>query len=218
MKIKWYGHASFLMTSEQGVKIITDPYEPGGFDGAITYGKITDTPDIVLISHDHGDHNYIGGIPEGHQVINKSGTHHYHNIEFSGISTYHDTSQGKERGNNIIFIFSLDGIRVCHLGDLGHFLSKQELTKIGPVDLLLTPVGGTYTIDPTVATQVVSDLNPKITIPMHYKTQKCAFPLNEVDDFMVGKERVKRLKESEVEIKKDNLPPAMEIIVLSHAL
>jgi len=218
MKVKWYGHSSFLITSEQGLKIITDPYEPGGFGGAITYGKIIDTPDIVLISHDHGDHNFIEGIPGSPAVIRKPGTQNIKGIEFLGIPTYHDTSQGKERGKNIVFLFRIAGIKICHLGDLGHQLSREDIEKMGSIDLLLIPIGGTYTINPQVATQIVQGIKPKIAIPMHFKTQKCGFPLNEVKDFTKGKKKFRILGENEMEIKKGNLPSETEIIVMDHAL
>ncbi len=218
MKIRWYGHASFLIIASDGTKIITDPYEPGGYGGAISYGKIPDAPEMVLVSHQHEDHNYVKGVPGKPEIISDKGEREAKGIKFKGIPSYHDASRGKERGENIIFCFTLDGMRICHLGDLGHRLGKEEMTQIGEVDLLLIPVGGTYTLDPKGATEVWEDLKPKITIPMHFKTPKCGFPLAPVEEFLKGKDRVRQLGESEVEIKKEKLPSLPEIIVLSHAL
>jgi L-ascorbate metabolism protein UlaG (beta-lactamase superfamily) len=218
MKVKWYGHAAFLITSDQGIKIITDPYEPGAFGGGIAYGPIPDQADIVLVSHDHADHNYIQGIKGKPQVVKGTGSHKARNLEFKGIATYHDGRKGSERGQNTIFCFSVDGVKVCHLGDLGHVLSDAEAKQIGPVDLLLMPVGGVYTIDPAQATQTAQKLTPNIVIPMHYKTPHCGFPLAQVEDFTSGKAGVKTVKGSEVEIKKEKLPQALEIIVLHPAL
>ena len=218
MKIKWYGHASFLLTSDQGTKIITDPYEPGGFGGAIAYGPIPDEADIVLVSHDHADHNYVQGLRGNPQVIKGNGSHKAKNIEFKGIAAFHDGRKGSERGGNTIFCFTLDGVNICHLGDLGHVLSKQEAGQIGPVDALLMPVGGVYTIDPAQATQTAQEINPKIIIPMHFKTPHCGFPLAKAEDFTSGKAGVRTIKGSEVEIKKEKLPQATEIIVLQPAL
>ena len=218
MKIKWYGHASFLLTSDQGTKIITDPYEPGGFGGAIAYGPIPDEADIVLVSHDHADHNYVQGLRGKPQVIKGNGSHKAKNIEFKGIAAFHDGRKGSERGGNTIFCFTLDGVNICHLGDLGHVLSKQEAGQIGPVDALLMPVGGVYTIDPAQATQTAQEINPKIIIPMHFKTPHCGFPLAKAEDFTSGKAGVRTIKGSEVEIKKEKLPQATEIIVLQPAL
>jgi len=218
MKIKWYGHASFLLTSDQGTKIITDPYEPGGFGGAIAYGPIPDEADIVLVSHDHADHNYVQGLRGKPQVIKGNRSHKAKGMEFKGISAFHDGRKGSERGPNTIFCFSLDGVNLCHLGDLGHVLSEQEARQIGSVDVLLMPVGGVYTIDPTQAAQTAQAINPKIIIPMHFKTPHCGFPLANAEDFTSGKAGVRTIKGSEVEIKKEKLPQATEIIVLQPAL
>ena len=218
MKVKWYGHAAFLITSDQGMKIITDPYEPGAFGGAIAYGPIPDQADIVLISHDHADHNHVQGLKGKPQVIKGVGSHKVKNLEFKGFAAYHDGRKGSERGQNTIFCFSLDGVKICHLGDLGYVLSDSEAKQIGPVDLLLMPVGGLYTIDPAQASQTAQKLNPKVVIPMHYKTPHCGFPLAQVEDFTSGKSGVKTVEGNEVEIKKEKLPQALEIIVLQPAL
>jgi L-ascorbate metabolism protein UlaG (beta-lactamase superfamily) len=218
MKVKWYGHASFRITSEKGLIIITDPYEPGGFAGAIAYGRIPDVADIVLVSHDHGDHNYVQGLPGSPKIVKGSGFHRIKDLEIRGIATYHDERQGTERGENTIFCFTLDSLRVCHLGDLGHVPSEQQAKEIGPVDVLLMPVGGFYTIDPAQATQTSQKLNPRITIPMHFKTPRCGFPLAAVEEFTKGKPGAKTLNDSEVEIKEEMLPKSPEIFVLQPAL
>jgi len=218
MKIKWCGHATFLITSSSGKKIITDPYQPGGYDGALSYGSIPDEIDIAVVSHEHADHNYLQGLKGKPQVVKGIGTKVVSGIEFKGIPTYHDTSQGKERGESTIFCFTIDNIRLCHLGDLGHHLAKKEVAEIGEVDVLMIPVGGFYTIDAKVATEVVNSLKPRLTIPMHFKTEKCSFPITTVDDFIFGKTNVKKLPTSEIEITKDNLPTSTEIQVLKFAM
>jgi L-ascorbate metabolism protein UlaG (beta-lactamase superfamily) len=218
MKVKWYGHAAFLITSDQGVKVITDPYEPGGFGGAIGYGQIPDEADIVLVSHDHADHNDVRSLRGKPRVVKGAGIHRVSGLEIKGIATYHDESKGSERGPNTIFCLQVDGLRLCHLGDLGYVLNEQEAKQIGAVDLLLIPVGGVYTIDPAQAGQVAQRLNPRITIPMHYKTLHCGFPLARVEDFTAGKPGVKVLKGSDLEVREENLPKNPEIIVLQPAL
>jgi L-ascorbate metabolism protein UlaG (beta-lactamase superfamily) len=218
MKIRWYGHAAFLITSDQGVKIITDPYESGAYGGQLAYGKIKDQADIVLTSHDHADHNDTKSLAGSPQIVKGSGTKTIKGISFKGISAYHDPSRGSERGANTIFTFSVDGIRICHLGDLGHILSEKELTEIGPVDVLLIPVGGYFTIDPKEATKVAEQVKPKILIPMHFKTAKCGFPIAPVEDFLKGKSNLKRPKASEMVFDRATLPQEMEILVLEHAL
>jgi L-ascorbate metabolism protein UlaG (beta-lactamase superfamily) len=218
MKIKWYGHAAFLITSNDGTKIITDPYEPGAFGGQLSYGKIKDQADIVLTSHDHADHNYTQDLPGTPQVVKGSGSKTLKGVSMKGISTYHDPSKGSERGANTIFTITINNIQVCHLGDLGHLLSAKELAEVGPVDILLIPVGGFFTIDPKEATSVAEQIKPRILIPMHFKTGKCGFSIAPVEDFLKGKANVKRPKASEATFDKATLPQQMEIMVLEHAL
>jgi L-ascorbate metabolism protein UlaG (beta-lactamase superfamily) len=218
MKIKWYGHAAFMITSEQGVKIITDPYESGGLGGQISYGPIKDQADIVSISHDHADHNYIKSLPGSPEMAKSSGSQTMKGIPIKGIPTYHDSSRGSERGANTIFTFFVDGIRICHLGDLGHILSNKDLAEIGPVDILLIPVGGYFTIDPKEATKVAEQIKPRVLIPMHFKTNKCGLPIVPAEAFLKGKSNQKRPKVSEMSFEKKTLPQQMEIIVLEHAL
>ncbi len=218
MKIKWYGHAAFLITSANGTKIVTDPYESGAFGGQLAYGKIDDRVDIALVSHDHADHNDAKSLPGSPQVVQGTGTKTVKGLTFKGIPTYHDPSKGKERGVNTLFTFVVDGIKVCHAGDLGHILNDKELAEIGPVDILLVPVGGYFTIDPKEATRVVEQIKPKVTIPMHFKTEKCGFPIAPVEDFLKGKPKTKRAKATEAAFEKATLPEEMEVVVLEHAL
>jgi len=218
MKIKWYGHAAFLITSDQGTKIIIDPYEPMAFGGQLSYGKINDRVDIVITSHDHADHNYTKELPGTPQVVKGTGSKTIKGISMKGIPTYHDPSKGSERGANTIFHLKVDNIQLCHLGDLGHLLNDKELAEIGPVDILLIPVGGFFTIDPKEATRVMEQIKPKVVIPMHFKTEKCGFPIAPVEDFLKGKKNTKRPKTSEANFAQSTLPQQMEIVVLEHAL
>lgn len=218
MKIKWYGHAAFLITSDQGTKIILDPYEPGAFGGQLSYGRISDQADLVLTSHDHADHNYTNDLPGRPEVVRGSGSKTVKGISIKGIPTYHDPSKGKERGENVVFNLLVDGIQVCHLGDLGHVLGEKELQEIGPVDILLIPVGGYFTIDAQEATQIVNRMKPRVVIPMHFKTEKCAFPIAPVEEFLKAKAAFKRPGSSEISYTKASLPAQMEIVVLEHAL
>jgi L-ascorbate metabolism protein UlaG (beta-lactamase superfamily) len=214
MKVKWLGHAAFLITASDGTRIITDPY---GEYGGLSYDPIREAADIVLISHDHGDHTgaKIGGDPE---VVTGAGSRQIAGIEIKGVATYHDTSQGKERGSNTVFCFSVDGMRACHLGDLGHDLSASEIEDFGRVDVLMIPVGGFFTIDAGTANAICEKMKPKVIIPMHYRTDKCEFPITGVDEFLQGKSAVKSLDSSEVELKPADLPDKGEIVVLKHAL
>ena len=215
MKVKWLAHAAFLITSDQGTRIITDPYEAGG---GLSYASIDEAADIVTVSHDHADHNNAAAVRESPQVVKGAGVKEVKGIPFKGIPTYHDESQGGQRGPNTIFCFAVDGMRLCHLGDLGHPLSKEQVSGIGEVDILFSPVGGFFTIDAPVAAQLCDSLKPKVVIPMHFKTAKCAYPIADVEDFLKGRSDVNRLDASEVEFKRENLPAATQTVVLKPAL
>ena len=211
MKIKFLGHAAFLIESGSGVKIITDPYKPGCFDGGIQYQPITEEANIVTISHEHDDHNCtdIQGEPvfvRGAVKKNVKG------IDIAGMDVFHDESGGSERGTNTIFKMTIDGMNIVHLGDLGHALSEEDSKKIGKVDVVFIPVGGYVTTDAAIAEETVAKLNPRIVIPMHYKTEKCAFPIASIGDYTKHKDVEKF--EGSVEIQKDNLPNKQMTYVL----
>jgi len=211
MKIKWLGHACFLIASKAGLRIITDPYTVGG---GINYSPIEESADVVLVSHGHGDHSNVSAVRDQPEVVRRTGVNTARGIQFKGVATYHDTSQGKQRGNNIIFCFTLDGIRVCHLGDLGHVLGPEQVGEIGGVDILFVPVGGFYTVDADAASQVCDQLEPRVIIPMHFRTSKCTLPIAGVDDFLKNKRKVKKMDSSEVEFELGELPAVREILIL----
>lgn len=217
MKIKWFGHSAFLITANDGTRIITDPYKSGSFSGALGYKPIQDSADIVTISHEHDDHNYaiqIGGKP---QVVRNIKTQTIKNIKIEGISTCHDASRGRERGLNTVYVMTVDGLRLCHLGDIGHIPNAEEIKQLGQIDILFIPVGGVFTIDAKAATKIVETLKPKLVMPMHFKTPVLGFPIAPVDDFLQGKTIVKRLELSEVEIDQSTLPKQTEIWVLKYS-
>src|SRR4030042_1002414 len=214
MKVKWLGPASFLISSDSGTKIITDP-DPQG--SGLSYAPVKDAADIVTVSHDHFDHNNVSSVPGKPEVITGSGTKNIKGIQFRGIATHHDDSQGKERGANTIFCFSVDGVNLCHLGDLGHRLKKEQIDEVGDVDILFIPIGGVFPIDAKMASHVIDDLKPKGAIPMHCKTSKCNWPLNTIEDFLAGKKNVKNMNSSEIEFQAGKLPQTTEIVVLEPA-
>ena len=215
MKVTWLGHASFLLTSDRGIRVVTDPYAPAE---TLSYGEIEETADVVTVSHEHGDHNNVSAVKGNPEVVRGAGISLVRGIEFTGVGTFHDADRGAARGPNTVFCFALDGIRICHLGDLGHALSEQEVSDIGATDLLLVPVGGHFTIDASVATEACAALNPRVVIPMHYRTEKCNYPIGDVEPFLHGRANVRRLGDSEVELKKALLPQVTETVVLQHAL
>jgi L-ascorbate metabolism protein UlaG (beta-lactamase superfamily) len=183
MDITYLGHSSFKIRGKDAT-VITDPFDPERV--GIRYPK--EEADIVTISHDHFDHNFISRIESPKMVIRVPGEYEVMGVSIIGISTYHDEENGKVRGKNIIFVIESDNLRIAHLGDLGHKLNEKLIDQIGDLDVLLIPVGGVYTITPKVAAEIVKDLEPSITIPMHYKTddlnQEEFGKLAKVDEFL----------------------------------
>jgi len=215
LKIKYLGHSAFVITSDSGVRIITDPYTTSP---DLTYGEIRTTADVVTVSHNHSDHCNVAAVGGNPQVMRRAEVSTAKDIKFKGIISYHDDEGGRMRGGNIIFCFEVDRLRLCHLGDLGHLLDDKQLREIGKVDILLIPVGGYYTIDAKVATEVCEQLKPGVIIPMHYRTDKGLPAIAGVDEFLRGKPKVKWLDTSQVEFKAGELPDAGQIIVLKPAL
>ncbi len=164
MEIQYIGHASFRIKGKNG-SVICDPYDPKAT--GLKFPKIS--ADIVTISHNHPDHNNTYGVADKILVIVGPGEYEIKGIKVMGLSTFHDGSSGKERGKNTIYRIDIDRVSVVHLGDIGHRLSDTQIDKLGNVDILLIPVGGVYTINPSEAAVIVSQLEPKVIIPMHYK-------------------------------------------------
>jgi len=218
MKIKWYGHSAFGVTSSQGTRILTDPYVPGSYDGAVGYGQIKDEFDIVLQSHDHPDHAGSDAIKGSPVLITDTGEQIINGVKVKGVATYHDHHKGENRGENTVFNFEVDGINVCFCGDLGHLLDDEQISEIGRVDVLLVPIGGHFTIDDKEAWGVVEALNPKVVIPMHYKTEVLGFPIGELDPFIGGKDNVEFAGSFEVKLNADDLAGERRVIVLDYVV
>ncbi len=217
VQIQWFGQAAFLFTAKDGTKIITDPYEPKGFGGAVNYSTITIKADGVTVSHDHADHNDVSSLPGKPSVIKSAGYSQINNVSIQGIESFHDDQQGKARGKNLIFVYSIDSLRICHLGDLGQKLTQDQIKQIlkkGPIDVLLIPAGGVYTLDSSKLSDVIAQINPRITIPMHYKTDQIKIPLRPVDDFLKSQKNVTRLGSSTLRISNAILPASNKIYVL----
>ena len=217
MKIKWLGHACFLITSDSGLKIITDPYE-SGFRDIISYQPVKESASIVTISHQHGDHNYTADLQGNPEVVQRSGRHLVKGVEFVGIPSYHDRVSGQERGDNTIFCFTIDGMKICHCGDLGHPLDDSILSSLGHVDVLLIPIGGPpATLELDEAISLWEKLQPGLIIPMHFRNQKCKFSKYGVEDLLKLKPMAIQAGRSEVEFAKGQHPIG-QIIILDPAL
>lgn len=230
LSIQYLGHSAFLLTSSQGTKVLIDP-------PAATIGyAIAPIAAVgaVLVTHEHPDHNNVAlalGSPLVLRGLSATGwntiearlspAREVEDIRIYSISPaipiYHDNEQGAQRGRNTIFVLEVDGLRLAHLGDLGHVLTPEQVQAIGAVDVVMIPVGGFYTIDAATATQVVGQLNPKVVLPMHYKTARMSatWPGVGVDDFLVGK-TVQRPNSTTMRLSKATLPAQTTVVVLNY--
>lgn len=179
MKLKWYGHSCFGLTFANGTTLITDP-----FDDTVGYPLCTARADAVLSSHDHFDHNHIQSVSGNPIMINTPGDHEINGIRITGTPSFHDPVQGALRGPNVIFTIEGDGLRVVHLGDLGHMPSAEQLAAIQGADVMLIPIGGTYTITTPQAVEVIAQAKPRAAIAMHFKNDHCGFPVTDESEFV----------------------------------
>lgn len=204
MNITWYGQSCFKIQSKDTV-LITDP-----FDKKIGLKPPFGAADIVTISHDHSDHNNFQVIKNDPFVIDSTGEYEIKKVRIKGINSYHDNQEGKERGQNVIYKIEMEGMKICHLGDLGQSnLINGQLEKIGQVDILFIPVGGVFTIDWKSANTIISQIEPRIIVPMHYKVSGVKgelLKLDSIDNFC--KERGVSSKDAvnKFSIKKKDLP------------
>ncbi len=179
MKIKWLGHSSFLLTESTGISVLTDPFDPQ----MVGYDYASRTADVVTVSHGHADHNYLSAVK--HKALyDEQGKFEYNGIHIVGVPSFHDDCDGKLRGKNVIFKFRMDGVNICHMGDIGEPCSPELIERLLPVNVLLIPVGGTYTVDAEGAKEYVDRLMPDIVIPMHYKLKHCELDIDKVEPFL----------------------------------
>jgi L-ascorbate metabolism protein UlaG (beta-lactamase superfamily) len=208
MEILHLGHSSFKLIGKN-VTIVTDPFESDWV--GIPFPKTE--ANVVTISHEqHGDHNNRAGVKGEFICFDSPGEYEIKTAEIRGIPGCHDDKDGSERGDNTIFTYEVDGIKICHLGDQGKDLSSDQLDKVDGVDILMVPVGGKDTIDYKAAAKVVSEIEPKIVLPMHYKVGK----LTELDDLdkFIKEVGIDPKKADRLKIQKKDLPEAMEVWVI----
>lgn len=179
MKITWFGQACFELVTANGTVIICDPYDP-----STGYAPHPRRADIVTVSHEHYDHNYTGWLVGMPVVVRGVGERTVKGLCITGLPSYHDNEGGARRGRNTVFVIEADGMRFCHLGDLGHTPGKELYDKIGKPDALFIPVGGYYTIGPAEAADIAKRIGARLTIPMHYNSTGAKdTPLATVDAF-----------------------------------
>lgn len=213
MNIIYLGHSCFKVGGNQAT-FVTDPYSP---EVGLKMPQLT--ADIITISHGHYDHNYTQTIRSKKReelfIVNGPGEYEISGVSIFGIPSFHDKSLGKERGNNTIYIISLDEIRLAHLGDLGHILTDEQTEEINGVDILFIPIGETYTLDAKDAVEVIGQIEPKIIIPMHYQLPGLKIKLAPVEDFLkeMGMKETKTI--NRLVVSKGKLPEEREVVVLN---
>lgn len=219
MQIIWRGHAFFQIITNRGkeekLSIAIDP-----FSEEIGLRVPSVQANILLISHDHYDHNNIKAIKGNPFLIQGPGEYEIQGIFIQGIAAYHDKTQGKERGRLTIYTMEAEGIRLCHLGDFGQKeLSSEQVEKIGDCDILMIPVGGVYTISGQEAPKIISQIEPRIVIPMHYQLPKLKLKskLESLDKFLKAMGQKGIAPQPKLTLKKKDLPEeGTKIIVLNH--
>ena len=217
MRLTYFGHSSFLVEAADGTRIVLDPYVSESFDGALRYKPIDEPADVVVASHTHDDHAGTDTVLGDPVVLVHPTQHTIGGVEITGVPVAHDDEGGGKRGKNTITVVDDGDVRVVHLGDLGHALDAATVKAVGRVDVLLVPVGGFFTIDHNVAAKVVDSLDPRIVVPIHYKTDKVDFPISGVEPFLATQKTVKREHESTLEVTRAALPAERTVIVLDSA-
>ncbi len=210
MEISWLGYSCFRIRGSQAT-IITDPYSP---DLGYSLGK--PKARIVTVSHQHPGHAYVEGVGGEPKVLTGPGEYEISGLLIIGIATFHDAEGGSQRGKNTIYLMEIDELSLCHLGDLGHMLTAEQMEELGSVDILLIPVGGVSTIGAPVAAEIARRLEPKVVIPMHYKTEAVSRQLEPVGRFLkeMGVEQV--TSQPKLSLNKSNLPVSTQVFLLDY--
>jgi len=193
--------------------VITDPHD--GKSIGIRAPSLRG--DVVLVSHDHFDHNCVRQVKGSEiSVIREPVMTVERGVRVQGVETYHDTTKGSKRGRNIAFKVEMDGMTLCHLGDLGHMLDDSQLAEIGTPDVLLIPVGNVFTLDVQSAIDLAKRISPKVIVPMHFRVGGLSLSVRPVEDFLKGftEDEIVRVG-NEIEFKPEDLPESTEVWVFS---
>lgn len=211
MEIIWFGHSCFRLKGK-AVSIITDPCPP---DLGYSLGRLS--ADIVTISHTHSGHTFTQAITGEFRVLSGPGEYELKSTFVTGISTWHDQVNGEKLGKNTVYLLEIDGLVLCHLGDIGHLPSSELIEEIGDIDVLFVPVGGVSTVGGTTAADMVRRLTPKLVIPMHYKTPVLTRNLEPVDKFLkeLGLKEVPH--QPKLSVTRSSLPLNTQVIVLDYS-
>jgi len=213
VKIQWFGQACFCITSQTGLKLITDPYQTG-LSPRFLYAPVNSSADIVTVSHSHGDHDNISAVSGNPVIIRNSGVTSVKGLEIKGVMTFHDKVKGAELGPNIIFTFEMDGLRLAHLGDLGHPLDSEQIAELKGTDILFVPAGGGNPQDFQDVINLWQQLKPRLVIPMHFSTVHCLSQKYKAEDLLRLVPCAKIIGDSQISVTKNNLPASTQIFIL----
>ncbi|HXG41835.1 MAG TPA: MBL fold metallo-hydrolase [Dehalococcoidia bacterium] len=210
MEITWLGHSCFRLRGRQ-TTVITDPCPP-----STGYQLGRPTAHIVTVSHQHEDHSYVQGVAGSPKVLDAPGEYDIAGTFVTAVPTYHDGRKGAARGPNLVFVLEMDGLTLCHLGDLGHLPTPEQVELLSGVDVLFVPVGGHGTLDGAQAAEVVSLLEPKVVIPMHYRTPACRLSLDPLDRFLKELDLEALEPQKRLSLTAGSLPETTEVVVLDY--
>ena len=210
MKIQYFGHSCFALRYEGGPVLITDP-----FDASVTYAPCTEACDAALVSHDHFDHNHTATLSGAFETIRTAGEHCVKGAKITAIPSFHDPEGGALRGNNLLMRVECEGLSIAHLGDLGHMPNDAQLAALKDLDILMLPIGGTYTIDTPQAEALIAQLKPRRVIAMHFKTE--AYPtINIATCDAFARDMNAAILPREIEVTKENIDTLPEIMILNY--
>jgi L-ascorbate metabolism protein UlaG (beta-lactamase superfamily) len=209
MEITWLGYSCFRLKGKN-TTVITDPCPP-----SLGYNLDKQAAQIVTVSHIHPDHSYVEAVTGEPHVISRPGEYEIGGILIIGVPSYHDDEKGFARGKNNVYAIEVDDVNICHLGDLGHPLSAKQIEDLGTVDVMLVPVGGGTTISAGQAAALVRSIEPKIVIPMHYKTLTLTKELDGVDKFLKEMGLTEVVPQPKLIVNKSTLPLATQVVVLT---
>lgn len=210
MEIIWLGHSCFRVRGKEAT-IITDPFEK-----TLGYPVRKLTANIVTVSHSHPQHSFVEAVGNSPRIISRPGEYEIANVFINGIATFHDASRGEQRGKNTAFLMEIEEVRICHLGDLGHVPTSDQIEQMSHADVLMVPVGGVSTLGAAEAAETISLLDPKLVIPMHFRTEVVKMELEPLERFLKEMGLQEASPQPKLNITKSNVPVETKVLVLDY--
>ena len=210
MEITWLGHACFRLKGRDSL-VLMDPCPK-----STGYSIGRQQANIVTVSHDHPDHSYTQAVAGSPRLIDAPGEYEIGGVLITGVRTYHDSKRGAQLGRNTAFVVEVDEVRVCHLGDLGHVPTQEQSEALSDIDVLLVPVGGHTTIDAETASEIITQLEPKLVVPMHYATEVATTKLDPLDTFVKQMGVSAPQPQPRLTLTRSSLPAQTQVVVLEY--